>query len=509
MSDDLCHRSWYQDEHGEWRENTLRDPQPDSIRQIMKILLEGTAHGALLADEQGLGKTATSIIAVYSLRELVGGYLRIAVVGPKNVLADWKKEIIRWQAHPDLVITLKNRHSIDPETVKRGWLLVSYDTVGHYFPPARRSKMPPFDLLIIDESYHLKEPTIKRTNMIYGGTCKKRHIPPIPAKKVICISGTPLKNRIEEIFTAIHHLDPERWPDRRRFINGHYIEGHLVDNKGRVTGAPDPAAIDRLRETLRSSILVRHRKDPYLPRKQYERIWLSIFDLGERSLAPTFKRGRRTIRIINSTIRRALAMKDWQTLAELKEKLNQKQERMREMTGSAKFRPLLSYLLEKARTTNGKLVVFLYHDDLIQGLAENVRSAGYGCVTLTGDTRDSQVPRRVFKEDGSCRFFIGNLGAAGVGITLVESAHVVFGEIPWTPAEWMQAQDRVHRFGQTREVTVTTFLLREGYDAEMFDTVRRKTRILRQVLDPDWDTDEEFTDREWRSKDGGEFELVP
>ena len=509
MKDDLRYRPRYQDERGEWQPNVLRDPQPDSIRQLMRILLEGTGRGAVLADEQGTGKTATSIIAAYSLRHLVGGYLRIGLVGTKNVLGDWKKEIIRWQVHPDLVITLKNRHSIDPDTVKSGWLLVSYDTVAYYFPPARRSMMPPLDLLIVDESQYLKEPTIKRTNMIYGGTYQNCHIPPIPAKRVICISGTPLKNRPEELFTALHHLDPERWPDHRQFIRDHYIEGHLVDNKGRVTGSPDPAAIDRLRETLRSSILVRHRKDPYLPRKHYERIWLSIFDLGERSLAPVFASSRRSIRIINSKILKAVETSDWQTYAKLKEKLNQTQERMREMTGSAKFRPLLAYLVNQVRTTDDKVVVFLYHDDLIQGLAENLQSAGYGCVTLTGNTPDSQVPRRVFKHDGSCRFFIGNLGAAGVGITLVESAHVVFGEIPWTPAEWMQAQDRVHRFGQTREVTVTTFLLTEGYDAEMFDSVRRKTRILRQVLDADWNADDQFTDREWHSKDGGEFEISP
>jgi SNF2 family DNA or RNA helicase len=95
-----------------------------------------------------------------------------------------------------------------------------------------------------------------------------------------------------------------------------------------------------------------------------------------------------------------------------------------------------------------------------------------------------------------------------VGITLVESAHVVFGEIPWTPAEWMQAQDRVHRFGQTREVTVTTFLLREGYDYEMFDTVLEKAALLRRVLDTGWDTADEFIDRDWHSKDDSEFELL-
>ena len=507
MTDDLCYRPSYQDEHGGWRENILRDPQPESIRQLMKILLQDTAHGALLTDEQGTGKTATTIVALYSLRQLVGGYLRILVVGPKNVLADWKKEIVRWQAHPDLVITLKDRHSIDPDTVERGWLLVSYDTVGHYFPSARRSKMRTFDLLIVDESHYLKEPTIKRTNMVYGGTYKKQRILAIPAKKAVCISGTPLKNRVEEIFTAIHHLDPKRWPDRKRFIAKHYIPGHLVDNTSRITGTPDN--LDGLREALRSSILVRHRKDPYLPRKHHERIWLSLSELGENSLIPELKTCRRAIRIINSKMRKALKMRLWTKYAEFKDKLNQIQERMREMTGSAKFRPLLAYLLEQARTTDGKVVAFLHHDDLIQSLAENLRSAGHGCVTLTGDTPDSQVPRRVFKQDPSCRFFIGNLGAAGVGITLVESAHVVFGEIPWTPAEWMQAQDRVHRFGQEREVTVTTFLLKEGFDKEMFDAVQRKTKISERVLDEDWDTDIKFTDWGWKSMDGEEFELVP
>ena len=58
---DLCYRLKYQDEDGEWQPNTLRDPQPESIRQMMRILREDTRRGALLADEQGIGKTATSI----------------------------------------------------------------------------------------------------------------------------------------------------------------------------------------------------------------------------------------------------------------------------------------------------------------------------------------------------------------------------------------------------------------------------------------------------------------
>jgi hypothetical protein len=61
-----------------------------------------------------------------------------------------------------------------------------------------------------------------------------------------------------------------------------------------------------------------------------------------------------------------------------------------------------------------------------------------------------------------------------------------------------------------REVTVTTFLLKEGFDMEMFDAVQGKTKILRRVLDDDWDTDIKFTNWGWKSsKNGEEFELVP
>src|SRR6266567_8625603 len=280
---ELCYRPQYRGEKGEWQPNELREPQPESIRQVIKILRDGaldgigTARGALLGDEQGLGKTATAIIAVYTLRNLVGGYRRILVVASKNLLPVWKAEIERWQASPDLVITLKDGHSINPDTVKCGWLLVSYDTVGRYFPPVRRSQMPPFDLLITDEIQHFKEPSIKRTKMVYGGKYHREVVAPIPAKNAICLSGTPVKNRIEEIHTALHYLDPTRWPDRTQFIDQHYEAGYLVDNKGRVTG--HTRNLDPLRNTLRSTILVRHRKDGILKPKRYERIYLGLNDL--------------------------------------------------------------------------------------------------------------------------------------------------------------------------------------------------------------------------------------
>ena len=72
----------------------------------------------------------------------------------------------------------------------------------------------------------------------------------------------------------------------------------------------------------------------------------------------------------------------------------------------------------------------------------------------------------------------------------------------------MQAQDRLHRFGQEREVTVMTFLLREGFDGSMFDAVRSKTRTLRRILDNDWEHEPPFVEKIWHTTDDG-FELRP
>ncbi len=367
--------------------------------------------------------------------------------------------------------------------------------------------MRPFDLLIVDECQHLKEPAIKRTRMVYGGFDKKsqRQILPIPSKKSLLLSGTPIKNRIEEIQTALAYVHPDIYSDRDAFIEQYHEPGYVVDNRGRVTGTT--RNLDTLRQNLLSSILVRHRKDGLLLPKKFMCVYLELEDLGELSLVPKFEDLAKQMMFTHAKMRRALRDRDWKAYAQLKDQLSRQQARARELTGHAKYVPLLKYMLDRAKNTDEKTVLFLHHDDMIVDMANTLRRAGYGCVTLTGDTKDSRVPRAVFKHDDT-RFFIGNLQAAGVGITLVESSHCVFGEIPWTPAEWMQAQDRLHRFGQEWEVTVMTFLLREGFDGSMFDAVRSKTRTLRRILDNDWEHEPPFVEKIWHTTDDG-FELRP
>jgi SNF2 family DNA or RNA helicase len=146
---------------------TLRPWQPGNVRGILKIWRDGsltgtgTAIGALLASAMGMGKCAISIIAANNF-----GLERVLVVCPKAAIPDWVRELKRWHTRHPLIRELSARKRwID---IPVGWVLVNYTNIDR-FPELKERE---WDLLIIDESQAVKEPTAKRTNLIFGGKWK-------------------------------------------------------------------------------------------------------------------------------------------------------------------------------------------------------------------------------------------------------------------------------------------------------------------------------------------------
>jgi SWI/SNF-related matrix-associated actin-dependent regulator 1 of chromatin subfamily A len=164
----------------------------------------------------------------------------------------------------------------------------------------------------------------------------------------------------------------------------------------------------------------------------------------------------------------------------LRERLNELLENVRYEVGVAKLDAVLEYL--KGRTE--KTLVFAYHHEIIEGLKTALRRAGFEVVTCTGRTRDAAAAVKRFQEDPNCLFFIGNIRAAGVGITLTAASHVVFAELDWTPAVHNQAEDRAHRMGQTEEVKVVYFILDDPYatDTQIYSLLAAKELTSRQAL---------------------------
>jgi ribosomal protein S14 len=154
--------------------------------------------------------------------------------------------------------------------------------------------------------------------------------------------------------------------------------------------------------------------------------------------------------------------------------------KLRHDTALAKVPAVIETL--KDAVEQGKVVCFAHHRDVVAAIAE---AFGPVAVTLTGDTsmaaRQAAVDR--FQNDPTCLLFVGNIRAAGVGLTLTASSHVVFAELDWTPANVTQAEDRCHRIGQHDSVLVQHLVLEGSLDATMARMLVSKQIVLDAALD--------------------------
>ena len=454
----------------------LKPSQLKSLQHVIHGLRQGAvigagiAKGVLLADDMGTGKTIVSIVAADTL-----GCRRILVVCPAHVRETWINEIRAWQTLGHLIIPVKANSQYDATflaSITSGWVIINYDILRRRPEIKARS----WDLLICDESHLLKNFMARRTSEIFGGKHKGQRIQPIPANKALLLSGTPFLNRPDELFSQISYLDPTNWPSFKSFIKQYYEDDARADDLRRVAG--QPCNLELLQQKLRSTIMVRHLKQDVLdlPPKHHKIRWIDATEVPS-ALLWWFGNKRRQIIITHGKLRKARSRAERR---ELRERLNELLENVRYEVAVVKFNKVLEYL---TRCT-AKTLVFAYHHEIIEGLATALRRGGHNVVTFTGRTRDPAGVVERFQQDPACLFFVGNIRAAGIGITLTAASHVVFAELEWTPAVHHQAEDRAHRIGQTQQVEVVYFILDDDLstDRQIYQLLATKESASRQAL---------------------------
>ena len=164
---------------------------------------------------------------------------------------------------------------------------------------------------------------------------------------------------------------------------------------------------------------------------------------------------------------------------------------LRKATAVAKAPLVAAHVAEIVEETGAKVVVFTHHHEVTDLLIDEL--SDLGVVKLDG--RISMESRNLvvnaFQNDEAIKIFVGSIQAAGVGLTLTESAHVVFAELDWVPGNIRQAEDRCHRIGQTDSVLVQMLVLEESIDAKLAKTFVRKQAIIDKALDAEPDADPE------------------
>lgn len=345
--------------------------------------------------------------------------------------------------------------------VGAGVTIVSYDFASRY--PDQLAGA--YDVLILDESHYLKNHKSKRTKAVFGAKCD-RGIDSLAANadRVICLSGTPAPNDPSELFPTVRALRPDLLDKRQQTYWGFINKYCRLRDTGfgvQITGGKN---MTELRERLEPFILRRRKAEVLteLPSLRFETLYLD--GVLSRELSVLSKE-------LSGQIEAALEADGVEGLATLAPHVA----KLRRLTGMLKIDGVVETVTNEV-THDGKIVLFAYHTAVIEALEQQLRDAGFGVVVVDGHTPASARQNRVeaFQGDPSYNVFIGQLTAAGTGLTLTAASESIIVESSWVPAENEQAAMRIHRIGQKRACRVRFATLADSIDEKINRAVMRK-----------------------------------
>lgn len=419
--------------------------------QMEGVAITEQRKGMVLnADEMGLGKTIQTIAWLQMHPEL----RPVIVVVPATLKINWQRECQKWMQKQDICIL----ESTKPYTFNADIVIINYDILYYWLNVLRKRN---FKVLITDEAHYYKSNKAKRTKAV------KMLAKGIP--HVIPLSGTPIESRPVEIYNAINLVAPTLFPKRWGFLN-RYCNPTYNGYGWNFNGASN---IAELHQKLTTTCMIRRKKVDVLkdlPEKIRSYIPIELDNATEY-----YKAESDFIEWVKDTKGKEAAEKVSRT-AQISSI-----ETLKQLAVKGKLKQAINWI-EDFLQSDKKLVVFATHHFVIDYLMTS-----FPDISVKIDGRVSQTERQVavdkFQNDDNIKLFVGNIEAAGIGITLTKASDVVFLELPWTPAKLEQAIDRLHRIGQKFSVTVYFLLANNTIEERIAKLLDIKRKIVDGILD--------------------------
>ncbi len=342
---------------------------------------------------------------------------------------------------------------------------MNYD-ICHYVTDLQRG----WDLIAIDECQYLKNPDAKRTKAIMQIT---KGCP-----RVVPMTGTPVSNRPIELWSLLGGIFLAYLPKRlrnkvafgKRYCAGFQETIYLHGRVKKVWNFKGSSNLEELNGLLRERIMIRREKHEVLPQLPDRNI--SVIDLNTPSKI------KRLLKTIDSKVEQDVidAISSGERMPPIEELAS-----IRKAIALSKVDESVEYIKMLLESTD-KVVVFAYHQEVVEKLYSELHD--YLPVRITGNTPSSHRSMLVdsFQDNPDVRVFIGNIQAAGVGLTLTAASNVVFVESSWVPAENEQAIDRAHRIGQKDNVNAHFLVLGGTLDARILTTSLTKGEMISNIV---------------------------
>ena len=441
---------------------TLRNYQADGFRWLET--LERFGFGGILADDMGLGKTLQVITHILARKE-AGDEGATLVVCPASLVYNWMAELERFAPSLDAVAVLGGKPARTKAIMGAGEhdvLVTSYDLMKRDIETYSKVS---FARVVLDEAHY-----IKNANAQVSKAAKCLH-----AKVRLALTGTPVENRLTELWSIFDFLMPGALGSAEQF-NKRFA--------GPVEAAEQGAA-RRLQCKVSPFILRRLKADVLadLPDKD-ESIVLAKME-GEQDQLYKASQDRLAIQVQHEDSK-VFKDKKLQILAELT--------KLRQLCcdphlafenytgGSAKLDTCLE-LIRSAMDAGHKVLLFSQFTSMLDIISERLRAAKIEHFVLTGSTSKAERARLVERfQAGETPVFLISLKAGGVGLNLTAADVVIHYDPWWNVAAQNQATDRAHRIGQTRNVSVYKLICQGTIEERIVRMQERKRDLAESVL---------------------------
>ncbi len=437
--------------------------------QVEGVAFLASCGRALLADDMGLGKTLQAITAGVWLADHAG-VTRILVLCPASLKHQWAREIQKFTGRAVQII--------QGGAAERGvqyrsdalFFIVNYELVLRDLSLISESLKP--DLLILDEAQRIKN---WRTKL--ASTVKL-----IPSRYVFVLSGTPLENRLEDLYSLLQMVDARILGPLWRCL----LDFHITDERGKVIGYRN---LSELRRRIAPVLLRRDRAlvSDQLPDRTEVTLDLPLspkqLELHDNALSNAG-------RLAQIAKRRPLTPSEQNRLMAALQQARMACDAAglvdKETLGSPKLDELARLLEELCLQSNRKAVVFSQWAQMTEMVESVVRGLGLGCVRLHGGVpshKRGELMER-FLNDAAVQVFIST-DAGGTGLNLQAATVLINLDMPWNPAILDQRIARIHRLGQKQKVQVFLLLAEDSYEQRVAKLVRGKRELFDNVIDPD------------------------
>jgi len=484
---------WSRVEAGAWLARTLEelrgptglaqtDPGPDfrgTLRPYQKVGVAWLAFasslrlGVCLADDMGLGKTiqVLALLLLHKRRERAAGPPHL-LVAPASLLANWKAEIDRFApslttlvAHPSAMAPRELTELAGADLGSTDLVITTYGTLAR----VAALRMREWSLLILDEAQAIKNPGARQTEAVKA----------LKARSRIALTGTPVENRLGDLWSLYDFLDPGLLGSAHEFSA---FAKRLADR-------PDDSYAP-LRRLIRPYLLRRLKTDRSVVADLPDKTEVKAFCLLSSPQAALYQK---TVDELEHSItglaqgieRRGLVLA---YLMRFKQVCNHPAhwlgESIWDEAGSGKLARLRE-IVEAVAAKQEKMLVFTQFREATEPLAAFLTGLfGRPGLVLHGSTPVRARGRLVqrFQEDATAPFFVLSLKAGGSGLNLTAASHVVHFDRWWNPAVEDQATDRAYRIGQHKNVLVHKLVCRGTIEERIDTLIEGKQAMVRGVL---------------------------